>query len=89
MVGLLAPLGIKVAYTPLGVLVALIFIGLPFVVRTMQPVLEEAEKEQKRQRLFRRQPLADLYARDFPDHLASGLNGFCFGFCALPVNMVQ
>ncbi len=42
---LLAPLGIKVAYTPLGVLVALIFIGLPFVVRTVQPVLEEAEKE--------------------------------------------
>jgi sulfate transport system permease protein len=42
---LLAPLGIKVAFTPLGVLVALIFIGLPFVVRTVQPVLEEAEKE--------------------------------------------
>ena len=42
---LLEPLGIKVAYTPLGVLVALTFIGLPFVVRTVQPVLEEAEKE--------------------------------------------
>ena len=42
---LLAPLGIKVAFTPLGVLVALTFIGLPFVVRTVQPVLEEAEKE--------------------------------------------
>lgn len=38
---LLAPLGIKVAYTPLGVLMALIFIGLPFVVRTLQPVLAE------------------------------------------------
>ena len=38
---LLAPLGIKVAYTPLGVMVALIFVGLPFVVRTIQPVLEE------------------------------------------------
>jgi sulfate/thiosulfate transport system permease protein len=38
---LLVPLGIKVAYTPLGVLVALTFIGLPFVVRTVQPVLEE------------------------------------------------
>ena len=35
----LAPLGIKVAYTPLGVVVALTFIGLPFVVRTVQPVL--------------------------------------------------
>jgi len=41
----LAPLGIKVAYTELGVLVALTFIGLPFVVRTLQPVLEELEPE--------------------------------------------
>lgn len=41
----LEPLGIKVAFTPLGVLVALIFIGLPFVVRTVQPVLEDVEKE--------------------------------------------
>ncbi|MFW7345866.1 sulfate ABC transporter permease subunit CysT [Pigmentiphaga sp. D-2] len=41
----LEPLGIKVAYTPLGVVVALIFIGLPFVVRTVQPVLEDAERE--------------------------------------------
>lgn len=41
----LEPLGIKVAFTPLGVLVALTFIGLPFVVRTVQPVLEEAERE--------------------------------------------
>jgi sulfate transport system permease protein len=37
--------GIKVAFTPLGVVVALTFIGLPFVVRTVQPVLEEAERE--------------------------------------------
>ncbi|MGC2409000.1 MAG: sulfate ABC transporter permease subunit CysT [Methyloceanibacter sp.] len=41
----LAPLGIKVAYTPLGITVALIFIGLPFVVRTVQPVLEEFDRE--------------------------------------------
>ncbi|MBI3228674.1 MAG: sulfate ABC transporter permease subunit CysT [Burkholderiales bacterium] len=38
-------IGIKVAFTPLGILVALVFIGLPFVVRTVQPVLEEAERE--------------------------------------------
>jgi len=43
----LAPLGIKVAFTPTGVLVALTFIGLPFVVRTVQPVLEEFEREQE------------------------------------------
>ncbi len=41
----LEPLGIKVAFTPLGVLVALIFIGLPFVVRTVQPVLEDFDTE--------------------------------------------
>jgi sulfate transport system permease protein len=42
---LLEPLGIEVAYTPLGVAVALTFIGLPFVVRTLQPVLEDLEAE--------------------------------------------
>lgn len=41
----LAPLGIKVAFTPLGIFVALVFIGLPFVVRTVQPVLQDLEKE--------------------------------------------
>lgn len=39
------PLGIKIAFTPWGVLIALIFIGLPFVVRTVQPILEEIEIE--------------------------------------------
>ena len=38
---LLAPLGIKVAFTPLGVMVAMVFVGLPFVVRTVEPVLED------------------------------------------------
>ena len=42
---LLEPLGIKVAFTPLGVLVALVFIGLPFVVRTVQPILEDLDTE--------------------------------------------
>lgn len=41
----LEPLGVKIAYTPLGVFVALTFIGLPFVVRTVQPVLEDIEQE--------------------------------------------
>ncbi|PKO87267.1 MAG: sulfate ABC transporter permease subunit CysT [Betaproteobacteria bacterium HGW-Betaproteobacteria-10] len=41
----LEPLGIKVAFTPLGVLVALVFIGLPFVVRTVQPILEDIDTE--------------------------------------------
>lgn len=41
----LEPLGIKVAFTPIGIFVALTFIGLPFVVRTVQPVLEDIESE--------------------------------------------
>jgi sulfate transport system permease protein len=42
---IIEPVGIKVAFTPLGVIVALTFIGLPFVVRTIQPVLEDLEPE--------------------------------------------
>ena len=42
---ILVPLGIEVAYTPIGVYVALVFIGIPFVVRSVQPVLEEFEVE--------------------------------------------
>lgn len=38
-------LGFKIAFTPVGVVLALVFIGLPFVVRTVQPVLEEVERE--------------------------------------------
>ena len=41
----LEPLGITVAYTELGIIVALIFIGMPFVVRTVQPVLQDLEAE--------------------------------------------
>lgn len=41
----LEPLGIKVAYTPIGITLALVFIGLPFVVRTVQPVLSDIETE--------------------------------------------
>jgi sulfate transport system permease protein len=44
---LLAPLGIRAAYTPLGVTLALTFIGLPFVVRTLEPAIEDLEAEQQ------------------------------------------
>jgi sulfate transport system permease protein len=43
--GLLAPLGIKVAYTPLGIFVAMMFVGLPFVIRSVQPVLQDFDAE--------------------------------------------
>lgn len=42
---ILYPLGIKIAFAPPGIVIALIFIGLPFVVRTVQPVLEKLEPE--------------------------------------------
>jgi sulfate/thiosulfate transport system permease protein len=42
---LFAPLGIKIAFTPVGIFIALVFIGLPFVVRTVQPVLQDFERE--------------------------------------------
>ena len=45
LVGLLTPLGIKVAYTPLGIIVALSFVSLPLVVRSIQPVLEEIDPQ--------------------------------------------
>jgi sulfate transport system permease protein len=41
----LAPLGFKVAFTPAGIVVAMIFVGLPFVVRTLQPVLDDLDQE--------------------------------------------
>jgi sulfate transport system permease protein len=41
----LEPLGIKIAFTPIGITIALVFIGLPFVVRTLQPALEELDGE--------------------------------------------
>ena len=41
----LEPLGIKIAYAPAGIVVALVFVGLPFVVRIVQPVLAESERE--------------------------------------------
>ncbi len=44
---LLAPLGVKIAFTPLGIFVALVFVGLPFAVRTVQPLIEEIDREQE------------------------------------------
>ena len=54
--------GIKVAFTPLGIVVALIFIGLPFVVRTVQPVLRGPRRasSRKRRRRLGAGALADL-----------------------------
>jgi sulfate transport system permease protein len=42
---LFEPFGLQIAYTPLGILVALTFVGLPFIVRTLQPILAELNRE--------------------------------------------
>ncbi|MFK7693682.1 sulfate ABC transporter permease subunit CysT [Paenibacillus sp. HJGM_3] len=78
---LLEPMGIKVAFTPLGIMLALTFIGIPFVVRTLQPVIEELEKEVEeaavslgasRWRTFRRVL--------FPELLPAVITGFTLAF---------
>ena len=77
----LEPLGIKVAFTPLGVLVALVFIGLPFVVRTVQPVLEEAEVELEDAAASLGASRWQVFARViFPAILPALLTGFALAF---------
>ncbi|AFL51740.1 sulfate transport system permease protein [Sinorhizobium fredii] len=78
---LLEPLGIKIAFTPAGIVVALVFVGLPFVVRTVQPVMEEIDKEVE-------EAAATLGAKRYqtisrvllPGLLPAGLTGFALAF---------
>jgi sulfate/thiosulfate transport system permease protein len=77
----LEPLGIKVAFTPLGVLVALTFIGLPFVVRTVQPVLEEAERELEEAAASLGANRLQTFAKViFPTIMPALLTGFALAF---------
>ncbi len=77
----LEPLGIKVAFTPLGVLVALTFIGLPFVVRTVQPVLEDAERElEEAAASLGASRLQTFYRVIFPTVFPALLTGFALAF---------
>ncbi|MGG1637337.1 sulfate ABC transporter permease subunit CysT [Paenibacillus sp. FSL A5-0031] len=78
---LLEPLGVKVAYSPLGITIALIFIGLPFVVRTVQPVLQDMEKETEEAAVM----LGAYRLRTFwkvilPELLPALLTGFALAF---------
>ncbi len=78
---LLAPFGIKVAFTPVGVMVALVFIGLPFVVRTVQPVLEEAERELEEAAACLGASRLQTFAHViFPTILPALLTGFALAF---------
>ncbi|QNA90151.1 sulfate ABC transporter permease subunit CysT [Massilia sp. Dwa41.01b] len=73
--------GIKVAFTPLGVVVALTFIGLPFVVRTVQPVLEEAERElEEAAASLGASPLQTFIRVILPSILPALLTGFALAF---------
>ncbi|WP_209587708.1 sulfate ABC transporter permease subunit CysT [Massilia sp. BHUDP2] len=77
----LAKFGIKVAFTPLGVLVALTFIGLPFVVRTVQPVLEEAERElEEAAASLGASPLQTFWRVVLPSIVPALLTGFALAF---------
>ncbi|MFC5509661.1 sulfate ABC transporter permease subunit CysT [Massilia jejuensis] len=73
--------GIKVAFTPLGVVVALTFIGLPFVVRTVQPVLEEAERElEEAAASLGASPLQTFWRVILPTIVPALLTGFALAF---------
>ncbi|WP_066716139.1 MULTISPECIES: sulfate ABC transporter permease subunit CysT [Hyphomicrobiales] len=78
---LLAPHDIKIAYTPLGVMVALIFIGLPFVVRTVQPVLEESQGDiEEAAALLGASRLRTIVQVVLPPVLPALLTGFVLAF---------
>ncbi len=77
----LEPAGIKVAFTPLGVLLALTFIGLPFVVRTVQPVIEELEPEvEEAASSLGANPWQTFYRVLFPAIWPALLTGFTLSF---------
>jgi sulfate transport system permease protein len=78
---LLAPLGLKVAFTPLGVMIALVFIGLPFVVRTVQPVIEDLDLEVEEAAASLGASRLQTFRRVlFPTLLPALLTGFALAF---------
>lgn len=77
----LEPLGIKVAYTPLGVVVALTFVGLPFVVRTVQPVLHDLDPEVEEAAASLGAGRLTIFARVIlPELLPAAVAGFVLAF---------
>jgi sulfate transport system permease protein len=76
-----APLGLEIAYTPKGIFVALVFVSLPFVVRTLQPVLEDLDRETEEVAATlgatRRQTVLRVV---FPSLLPAVLTGFALAF---------
>ena len=77
----LAPHGIHVSYTPLGILVALVFIGLPFVVRTVQPVLQDLEADVEEAAASLGASRSQIFVRVLlPTLLPAVLTGFTLAF---------
>ena len=77
----LEPMGLKIAFTPVGVAVALVFIGLPFVVRTVQPVLEDCERElEEAAACLGANRLQTIAYVIFPTILPAVLTGFALAF---------
>lgn len=75
------PYDIKIAYTPIGIFIALTFIGLPFVVRTVQPILEESERELEEAALSLGASHWQSFTRViFPAVLPALLTGFALAF---------
>jgi sulfate transport system permease protein len=78
---LLAPMGVKAAFTPLGIVIALTFIGLPFVERTVQPVLEDLGTEiEEAAASLGATPFQTFRRILFPELLPSLLTGFALAF---------
>ena len=75
------PLGLKIAYTPIGIVIALVFIGLPFAVRTVQPVLEALGREQEEAAAsLGASRLTTLRRVVLPELLPALLTGFSLAF---------
>ncbi|MBP1759403.1 MAG: sulfate transporter, inner rane subunit CysT [Firmicutes bacterium] len=78
---LLDPLGLKIAYTPLGITIALIFISFPFVVRTIQPVLDGIDKEaEEAAACLGATRFQTFYKIIIPSILPSIITGFALAF---------
>jgi sulfate/thiosulfate transport system permease protein len=77
----LEPMGIKLAFVPAGVVIALIFIGIPFVVRTVQPVLEDFEKELEEAASSLGASRLQIFTKVILPHIAPALlTGFAMAF---------
>jgi len=77
----LAATGIKVAFTPLGILVALVFVGLPFVVRTVQPVLQDFDRETEEAGALLGASRSNILRRIvFPPLIPAIITGFTLAF---------